>query len=150
MFLQIKAALGTWFQDLFVVGGGLFPIVKKWILVMLGGSLGAASRYGIGLLAVKFLGTGFPYGTLIANLTGCFLIGFLFALAERAQLISPDLRLLLITGYLGALTTFSSYALETANAARAGLAIQPLVNVLVNTVGGLSLTVFGLWLGGLR
>jgi fluoride exporter len=148
--IQIKTSLGSSVQNLSEVGGMLFPAGKKWLIVMCGGGLGAASRYGAGLLAVNYWGAGFPYGTLMVNLVGCFLIGLLFALAERTQLLTPNLRLFLITGYLGALTTFSAFALETVNAGRAGLTLQPLINVLANTTGGLSLTLAGLWLGGLR
>jgi CrcB protein len=125
-------------------------MMNKWLLVMLGGSLGAASRYGIGLLAAKLLGTNFPWGTLIVNLSGCFIIGLLFALADRSHLLTPDVRLFLITGYLGALTTFSSFSLETVNAGRAGLTLQALTNILVNNLGGLTLTYLGFRLGGLR
>lgn len=125
-------------------------IGSKWLLVMVGGSLGAASRYGIGLLTARLWGTNFPYGTLVVNLVGCFLIGLLFALADRSRLLTPDVRLLLITGYLGALTTFSSFSLETVNAGRAGLSLPSLTNILLNNIGGLSLTYVGLRLGGLR
>ncbi len=124
--------------------------MTKLLLVMCGGSLGAASRYGVGLLAVKLWGPGFPWGTLTVNLVGCFLIGLLFSLADRVRLLTPEMRLFLITGYLGALTTFSSFALETVNAGRAGLMLQPLVNILVNNIGGLALTFFGIWLGSLH
>ena len=124
--------------------------MEKWLLVMLGGSLGAASRYGVSLLSARFLGTQFPYGTMLVNLAGCFLIGLLFALADRSRLLTPDVRLLLITGYLGALTTFSTFSLETVSAGRAGLTLQALTNILINNLGGLSLTWLGLRLGGLR
>lgn len=122
----------------------------KVVLVMVGGSLGAASRYGIGLLTARLWGTGFPWGTLVVNLGGCFIIGVLFAMADRSRLLTADMRLLLITGYLGALTTFSSFSLETINAGRAGLALQALTNILINNVGGLALTYLGLRLGGLK
>lgn len=122
----------------------------KWLLVMVGGSLGAASRYGIGLLTARLWGTNFPYGTMVVNLAGCFVIGLLFAQADRSRLLTPDVRLLLITGYLGALTTFSSFSLETVNAGRAGLTLQSVTNILINNLGGLSLTYAGLRLGGLR
>ena len=128
----------------------LLPVLKRLGLVMCGGGLGALSRYSISLLAAKSWGTQFPWGTLTANLLGCFLIGLIFALADRVRLLTPDMRLLLITGYLGALTTFSSYSLETVNAGRASLTMQPFVNALVNNLGGLVLTFFGLWLGGLK
>ena len=122
--------------------------LKQVLLVMLGGGLGATSRYGASLLSVKWWGAHFPWGTLIVNLTGCFLIGLLFALAERSRLLGPDLRLLLITGYLGALTTFSTFALETVNSGFPSMALRPLMNILANNVGGLSLVLLGLWLGG--
>ena len=122
----------------------------KLALVMAGGSLGAASRYGIGLLAARIWGTSFPYGTLTANMVGCFIIGLIFALADRSRLLTPDVRLLLITGYLGALTTFSSFSLETVNAGRAGLPLQSLTNILINNIGGFTLTYMGLRLGSLR
>lgn len=122
----------------------------KWLLVMLGGGLGAVSRYGIGLLTTRIWGTSFPWGTLIVNLAGCFLVGLLFALAERFRFLTPDIRLLLVTGYLGALTTFSTFAMETVSAGRAGLALQPLANILINNLGGLTLAYIGLRLGGLK
>ena len=124
--------------------------LDKWLLVMRGGSLGAASRYGVSLLTARLWGPQFPYGTMVVNLAGCFLIGLLFALADRSRLLTPDVRLLLITGYLGALTTFSTFSLETVNAGRAGLTLQSLTNILINNLGGLSLTWLGLRLGGLR
>ena len=124
--------------------------LDKWLLVMLGGSLGAASRYGVSLFTARFFGPQFPYGTMLVNLAGCFHIGLLFALADRSRLLTPDVRLLLITGYLGALTTFSTFSLETVSAGRAGLTLQALTNILINNLGGLSLTWLGLRLGGLR
>jgi len=126
----------------------VLPVLKKPALVMCGGSLGAASRYGIGLLAANTWGTNFPWGTLIVNLLGCFLIGLIFSLADRIRLLTPDMRLLIVTGYLGALTTFSSFALETVGSGLNGVTLQPLFNILVNNTGGLAFTFFGLWLGG--
>lgn len=123
---------------------------KNFIWVMCGGGLGAASRYGISLLAARIWGTGFPWGTLTVNLVGCFLIGVLFSLADRVWLLTPDIRLFLITGFLGAMTTFSSFALETVIAGRAGLTFLPLANILINNIGCLTLTFFGMWLGGLK
>lgn len=121
----------------------------KILLVMIGGSLGAISRYGISLLGVKLGGTQFPWGTMAANLTGCFLIGLIFSLADRSRILTPDIRLLIITGYLGALTTFSSFALESVNIVRDGTNLLFITNILVNNIGGLSLAFFGMWLGRL-
>ncbi|MFN2357845.1 MAG: fluoride efflux transporter CrcB [Desulfotignum sp.] len=124
--------------------------MEKLLLVMVGGSLGAASRYGISLLTVKMWGTRFPWGTLTVNLAGCFLIGLLFGLSDRVRLLTPDMRLLLITGFLGALTTFSTFSMETVSAGRAGMMVQPLMNILVNNLGGLTLTFLGLWIGSVK
>jgi CrcB protein len=147
---QMKSLLGTILHHLSLFGLSLLPVLKKILLVMLGGSLGAASRYGISLLSARAWGTQFPWGTLTVNLVGCFFIGLLFALADRVRLLTPDMRLLLITGYLGALTTFSTFSLETVNAGRAGLTLEPLLNILVNNIGGLALTIIGMRLGGLK
>ncbi|MDA8140301.1 MAG: fluoride efflux transporter CrcB [Desulfobacteraceae bacterium] len=114
------------------------------MLIARGGAVGAVSRYLVGLVTFKLWGPNFPWGTLAVNLAGCFLIGFLFALSDRSRLLTPDVRLLLITGFLGALATFSSFSMETVNAGRAGLILLPLANILVNNIGGLLLTVLGM------
>ncbi|MFH0724861.1 MAG: fluoride efflux transporter CrcB [Pseudomonadota bacterium] len=148
--IQLKTFLSDGIYALLEAGRYFQPALKKLLIVMFGGSLGAASRYGVNLLTVKLWGSGFPWGTLMVNLSGCFLIGLLFALSDRVRLLTPDMRLFLITGYLGALTTFSSFSLETVNAARAGIALLPLTNILINNIGGLTLTFCGMWLGGLK
>lgn len=148
--MQLKSFLFSMGQMLSEAGRILQPSLKKVFLVMAGGSIGAVSRYGVSLLTAKVWGTQFPWGTLAVNLTGCFLIGLIFAMADRVRWLTPDVRLLLITGYLGALTTFSSFSLETVNAGRSGMALLPLVNILINNVGGFFLTFFGLWLGRLK
>jgi fluoride exporter len=126
------------------------PMVKNLIIIMLGGSLGAVSRYLIGLMAARAWGVNFPWGTLIVNMAGCFLIGLIFALVDSVRLLTPSVRLFLITGFLGALTTFSSFSLETTNAVRAGLTFQPIMNILLNNLGGFGLTFLGYWLGSLK
>lgn len=123
---------------------------KNLIIIMVGGSLGAASRYLIGIMAARAWGVNFPWGTLIVNMVGCFLIGLIFALAESVRLLTPGLRLFLITGFLGALTTFSSFSLETTNAVRSGLTLQPVMNIMINNLGGFGLTFLGYWLGSLK
>lgn len=117
---------------------------------MLGGGFGAISRYLIGIMAARVWGANFPWGTLIVNMVGCFLIGLIFALAESVRLLTPGIRLFLITGFLGALTTFSSFSLETTNAVRAGLTLQPVMNIMINNLGGFGLTFLGYWLGSLK
>ena len=122
--------------------------MTKVLLVLVGGGLGALTRYGVSLLAVKLFGTRFPYGTLIVNLSGCFLIGISFALAERGlNIMNPLVRLFFITGFLGGLTTFSSYAVETVNAIRVGSSLVAAGNFLSNNLIGGALVFVGLWVG---
>lgn len=104
------------------------------------------ARYGTTLLAARLWGTGFPWGTLVVNLTGCLLIGLLFGLSEREGVLSPSARLLLMTGFLGGLTTFSTYALESTNFARSGSLPGAASNVLANNMAGLVLVLGGMWL----
>lgn len=117
--------------------------MNKILLVMLGGSLGAGCRYGITLLAVRLAGTRFPWGTLAVNLGGCFLIGLVYGLVERGVGISPSVRLFFVTGFLGALTTFSTFGWETMNAGMVGNYPAAAGNFLANNLGGLALVVAG-------
>ena len=122
----------------------------KILFVMVGGSLGALSRYGVSLLAASFFGSKFPWGTLIVNLAGCFLIGLSFSLAERGSFMNPSVRLFFVTGYLGALTTFSTFAIETVNSMRAETHLVTVANFLSNNVIGGVLVFLGMWVGRLR
>jgi fluoride exporter len=121
------------------------------LLVMLGGSMGALSRYGASLLAVKLFGSRFPWGTLTVNLVGCFFIGIAFALAERGSgSMTPSMRLFFVTGYLGGLTTFSTYALETTNALGAQDSMVAVLNFAANNLLGVALVLLGMWMVRLR
>lgn len=79
-------------------------------------------------------------------MVGCFLIGVGFALVGR-NIISPSFRLLFMTGFLGGLTTFFTYALESADLFRNTEITIALLNVVANNLGGMALVLFGLWLG---
>ena len=115
------------------------------ILVMVGGSMGAACRYGVNLLSVRLAGSSFPWGTLFVNGAGCLLIGLFFGLSERLAWLTPSVRLFFVTGFLGALTTFSSFAVETVNTANGGSLHLALLNFFVNNAGGFLLVLLGMW-----
>jgi len=117
----------------------------KLLLLVIGGALGAVTRYEVSTLCARTHGSAFPMGTLYVNLAGCFLIGLVFGLGE-VRGISPQFRLFFITGFLGALTTFSTYSLETVTNAGNGMAGVALLNIAVNNIGGLALVQAGLLL----
>jgi len=87
--------------------------VQRLLLVCLGSALGGGARYLVSQGALKLLGSGFPYGTLIVNVTGCFLIGLIMHVGLTTSAISPAARLFLTTGVMGGLTTYSTFNYET-------------------------------------
>ncbi|MGH7296526.1 MAG: fluoride efflux transporter FluC, partial [Polyangiaceae bacterium] len=93
-------------------------LMVRVLLVGLAGALGTLLRYVVGVWAGKALGTGFPYGTLIVNVAGCFFIALVSQLALSTTSISPTTRLALTTGFMGGLTTYSSFNYETTSLLR--------------------------------
>jgi fluoride exporter len=88
--------------------------VTTYLIVFLGGGLGAALRHGINILSVRWLGAGFPYGTLFINITGSLVMGFVAGYFAFKGDASQHLRLFLTTGILGGYTTFSAFSLDFA------------------------------------
>jgi len=82
------------------------------LLVAVGGAIGSLLRYYVGLGSLRLMGPGFPWGTLIVNVVGCFIIGVFAEMIMRRFNASVELRLLLITGFLGGFTTFSAFSLD--------------------------------------
>jgi CrcB protein len=96
--------------------------LNSWLAVLyvgLGGFLGAAARYGLSL-ATAGLSMVIPYGTLLANIIGCLLIGVILSLATQSDAVTPGARLFLATGLCGGFTTMSSFVFELASLTRAG------------------------------
>ena len=89
--------------------------METFLLISLGAMLGANIRYWVGTWAAGRLGTSFPYGTLIINLTGSFILGFFMTLAVDRLLLDPRWRIIFAVGFLGSYTTFSSYTFESMN-----------------------------------
>lgn len=117
--------------------------MEKLVYLVVGGSIGTLSRYGLSMMMLQWLGPGFPYGTLAANLSGCFLIGLIAGLPEAHASLPPSVRLLVITGFLGALTTFSAYEYESFLLGREGHWLK----MALNLGGSVVLGFFTLWLG---
>jgi len=119
----------------------------KFIYLIMGGSVGTLSRYVLTGATYRFFGAGFPYGTLAVNLIGCFILGFLVSLSEQKFLFSGDMRLMLMVGFCGAFTTFSTFIFETANLIKDGEVTRAFLNVLVSVVIGFLVLRLGIILG---
>lgn len=106
------------------------------LLVGTGGFLGAVARYLTGA-AMPFLVGGFPYATMLVNLLGCILIGFFSELALVAHMISAEFRLLLVAGFCGGFTTFSSYMFEVMEMLRDGAFLYASIYLFGSILGGM-------------
>ena len=110
--------------------------------ICMGASLGALSRWGLGLWLSN--GTGLPWGTLASNLIGGYLIGVCIALFQAMPELDPVWRLALVTGFLGALTTFSSYSAEVIGLLQQQRLAAALAWAAIHLVGSLCMTYVGM------
>jgi CrcB protein len=118
--------------------------MRQILLVGAGGFLGTVSRYVLGGWVHHVLtNTSFPYGTLVVNAVGCFLIGLLSGLAESRSVFGPEVRLFVFIGVLGGFTTYSSFAYETFALARETQYLAAAANLLAQMILGLA----GVWFG---
>lgn len=108
----------------------------KLVLIGLGGFFGALARYGVSLWIGQNWGRNFPLGTLVVNVTGCFLIGLLMPLLTVKFMVSPHLRLFLTIGFLGAYTTFSTFEYETGALLTDGEWLFAALNVFLSVLIG--------------
>jgi CrcB protein len=115
----------------------------RYVLVLLGGGSGALARYIASLAIMTRFGGKFPLGTLVINVTGSFAIGYLMTLMTERYNLDPAWRLLLVTGFLGGYTTFSSFEWETYTAVREGAFWAGMLNVLSSLILGYVAVWFG-------
>lgn len=116
----------------------------KLFLIALFGAIGTLARYGLqGVVQIR-MGSGFPYGTLLINLSGCLLLGFIGQLTLNRMLISSDLRIAIAVGFFGGYTTFSSFGWETAKMLEDGEWLLATTYVSASVIAGLLLSVVGI------
>lgn len=113
--------------------------MSKYIELVIGGAAGTIARYLLGGLVYSLFGTAFPYGTMAVNMAGCFIIGFLSAMAESKFLLGGSVRLTLMIGFCGAFTTFSTLIFETDALIRDGELLRAAANLAVSIVLGIVL-----------
>ncbi|GLT19076.1 putative fluoride ion transporter CrcB [Vibrio zhanjiangensis] len=111
--------------------------------IALGGALGACSRYLVSELFVVLLGRGFPYGTLTVNVVGSFVMGLLIAAFENEMLASEPWRQIIGLGFLGALTTFSTFSMDNVLLIQQGALLKMGLNILLNVI----LSISAAWVG---
>ena len=111
--------------------------MRELLAVAGAGALGAVARYGVGLWAKAHTSGSFPWGTWIANVIGCLLLGFFMQWTMDHSGLSRAARLAVATGFLGAFTTFSTFSYETVRAGQDGLLGVALANVAANLFVGL-------------
>jgi CrcB protein len=117
------------------------------VLIGLGGFAGAVTRYLVDGLVSDRTGGSFPWGTLVVNLTGSFILGLLFALTTERAILPPEIRGPVLIGFIGAYTTFSTFMLETWRLAESGASVLALANIAGSTLLGIIAVVAGLTLG---
>jgi fluoride exporter len=117
------------------------------LLVAIGGAVGSVCRYLTGLWMTRLFGPAFPWGTLTVNVVGSFAIGFLTELVARKLNASMEMRLLIVVGFLGGFTTFSSFSLDTMALMERGATVAAFSYVLVSVVISLLAAFGGLSVG---
>ena len=121
--------------------------MEKYLWIGLGGFLGANARYLVGGWAADRWGAAFPFGTLLVNVSGSFLLGLFLAATTERFLADPRWRLMLAVGFLGAYTTFSTYTYETMQMVASGGWWPGVLNALANNAVGLLASALGIALG---
>ncbi len=117
----------------------------NWLLVALGGAIGATFRYGTGVLLIKPTGL-FPWTTWWVNIFGCFLAGVFFAFSQKYPALQTEARLFLMVGILGGFTTFSSFGLETFQLLRQGQSAMAFSYALSSLIIGVIVLGLGYYL----
>lgn len=117
--------------------------LSRYLLVGLGGFLGAVARYWMGAYVGTRFGARFPYGTFVINMSGCFLIGLIITVLDERTHLSAGWRYLVPIGFIGAYTTFSTFEFETMRSVQEGAFATAVLNVVLSVVIGFA----AVWLG---
>lgn len=120
---------------------------QRLLLLAIAGGLGALSRYGLSGLVQRYSGATFPWGTLAVNVIGCFVFGIIWAVATERMALSPDVRIIVLTGFLGSFTTFATFMSESHRLLADAEWMLAFANLGVTYVSGLGVFILGLAIG---
>lgn len=120
--------------------------MSRFLVVAIGGALGAMSRYGVALMVGMFWKRDFPLATLLINVTGSFILGFFATFAAERTSLDPMWRLLVATGFVGAYTTFSTFEYETQRLTEGGAVWWGALNILTSVAAGYAAVQLGVFL----
>jgi CrcB protein len=118
-------------------------MIERVLLVFAAGGLGAISRYGLSTLIGRGTDGPFPWGILATNAIGCLIFGLVYSLIEDRGYLSPDVRVIILVGFAGAFTTFSTFAFDTTQLARSGDWLFAVGNVVLNNALGIGMVAAG-------
>jgi len=116
----------------------LYPPCVPYLLIALGGALGAVARALVGQFVYRLAAPSFPWGTFIVNVTGCLVFGLIIGASESRLTLSPNARAFVLVGVLGGYTTFSSFTFETFELIREGRVAGAIFNSIAQVVIGLA------------
>jgi CrcB protein len=119
---------------------------RNILLVGIGGFIGSVARYLVGVVFAEQFTSTFPLGTFVVNITGCFIIGLLFELSDRGNILSPDLRIFVTTGFCGGFTTFSTFSYESIRLLQGAEFLYFGLNLFLSVMIGLAATYLGILL----
>lgn len=122
--------------------------MKTILLIGSGGFLGSVARYGLQHLMHKVIPSVFPFGTLLVNIVGCFIIGLIYGSLGKSNWLTEDWKLFLAIGICGGFTTFSSFSYENIKLLQDGHALQALLYIAASVIIGLAMTYIGVLLTG--
>ncbi|HEY1786463.1 MAG TPA: fluoride efflux transporter CrcB [Pirellulales bacterium] len=123
-------------------------LLAQYLAVGAAGSLGAMLRLAVATFCGRWFGTAFPIGTLVINLSGSLFLGWFMTLISARYVVSDTLRLAVAVGFVGAFTTFSTFAFESNSLLEDGAAMKAMANLVGSVVLGLLAVRLGIWLAG--
>jgi CrcB protein len=122
-------------------------VLQKITLLAIAGGAGTLARYGLAGVVQRYLGESFPWGTAVVNVLGCFLFGIIWATSIERGELSSEMRTVLLVGFMGSFTTFSTFASETGRLLADSEILLAFGNVVFQVIAGIGILFLGIALG---